>query len=190
MEEYSKQIQRLGKVFLKVFSINLGLNEDCLQNAFGGKDIGACLRANFYPKCPQPDLTLGLSSHSDPGDMTFLLPDKRVSGLQIRKNDQWISVKPIPNAIIVNIGVQLQVLSNSIYKSVEHRVVVHQDEERVSLAYFYNPRNDMLIQPMSELVTSESPALYPPMIFEEYRRFIRTKGPQGKLQVDSLKSTR
>ncbi|KAL9998268.1 putative thebaine 6-O-demethylase [Helianthus debilis subsp. tardiflorus] len=96
MEEYSKEIQRLGK-------------EDCLQNAFGGKDIGACLRANFYPKCPQPDLTLGLSSHSDPGGMTFLLPDKRVSGLQIRKNDQWISVKPIPNAIIVNIGDQLQV---------------------------------------------------------------------------------
>ncbi|KAF5766896.1 putative anthocyanidin synthase [Helianthus annuus] len=190
MEEYSKEILRLGEVLLKVFSINLGLEEDCLQNAFGGKHIGACLRANFYPKCPQPDLTLGLSSHSDPGGMTFLLPDKRVTGLQVRKDDQWITVKPVHNAIILNIGDQLQVLSNAKYKSVEHRVVVNPNEERVSLAYFYNPRNEMLIQPISELVTSESPALYPPMIFEEYRRFIRTKGPQGKLQVESLKSTR
>ncbi|KAI7747630.1 hypothetical protein M8C21_023590 [Ambrosia artemisiifolia] len=188
MEEYSKEILRLGEVLLKVFSRNLGLKEDCLQNAFGGKDAGACLRANYYPKCPQPDLTLGLSSHSDPGGMTFLLPDMRVSGLQIRKDDQWITVKPEPNGIIVNIGDQLQVLSNAIYKSVEHRVVVNPDEERVSLAYFYNPRNDMLIQPVSELVTSNRPALYPPMTFEEYRRFIRTKGPKGKLQVDSLKS--
>lgn len=190
MEEYSNEILRLGAVLLKIFSINLGLKEDYLQNAFGGRDVGACLRANFYPKCPQPDLTLGLSSHSDPGGMTFLLPDKQVCGLQIRKDDQWISVKTTCHAIIVNIGDQLQVLSNTIYKSVEHRVVVNPDKERVSLAYFYNPKSDILIQPISELVTSETPALYPPMTFEEYRHFIRTNGACGKLQVESLKSPR
>ncbi|KAI3757852.1 hypothetical protein L6452_05395 [Arctium lappa] len=190
MEEYSNEILRLGAVLLKIFSINLGLKEDHLHNAFGGRDVGACLRANFYPKCPQPDLTLGLSSHSDPGGMTFLLPDEQVCGLQIRKNNQWITVKPTHHAIIVNIGDQLQVLSNTIYKSVEHRVIVNPDKERVSLAYFYNPKNNLLIQPISELVTSETPALYPPMTFDEYRRFIRTKGPHGKLQVESLKSPR
>lgn len=109
MEEYTKEILRLGTILLNVFSLNLGLKEDCLQSAFGGKEVGACLRANFYPKCPQPDLTLGLSSHSDPGGMAFLLPDEQVSGLQIRKDDQWVTVKPAPNAIIVNIGDQLQV---------------------------------------------------------------------------------
>ncbi|XP_024969019.1 probable 2-oxoglutarate-dependent dioxygenase At5g05600 [Cynara cardunculus var. scolymus] len=190
MEEYSSEILRLGAVLLKIFSINLGLEEDYLQNAFGGRDIEACLRANFYPKCPQPDLTLGLSSHSDPGGMTFLLPDKQVCGLQIRKNDQWITVKPTRHAIIINIGDQLQVLSNAIYKSVEHRVVVNPDKERVSLAYFYNPKNDLLIQPIPELVTSKTPALYPSMTFDEYRRFIRTRGPHGKVQVDSLKPPR
>lgn len=90
-------------------SANLGLEEDYLQNAFGGEDIGACLRVNFYPKCPQPDLTLGLSSHSDPGGMTFLLPDHDVAGLQVRKNENWLTVKPIPNAFIVNVGDQIQV---------------------------------------------------------------------------------
>ncbi|XP_071711966.1 jasmonate-induced oxygenase 2-like [Rutidosis leptorrhynchoides] len=190
MEEYTKEILRLGAVLLEVLSINLGLKEDSLQNAFGGKEAGACLRANFYPKCPQPELTLGLSSHSDPGGMAFLLPDEQVAGLQIRKDDQWATVKPAHNAIIVNIGDQLQVLSNSIYKSVEHRVVVNPNKERVSLAYFYNPKNDLLIQPISELVTTKTPSLYLPMTFEEYRRYIRTKGPQGKFQVESLKSPR
>jgi hypothetical protein len=28
---------------MKVLSINLGLKEDYLQNAFGGEDIGACI---------------------------------------------------------------------------------------------------------------------------------------------------
>ncbi|PWA83561.1 isopenicillin N synthase [Artemisia annua] len=189
-EEYSNEIVRLGKVLLKVFSINLGLQEDYLQDAFGGDDIGACLRVNFYPKCPQPDLTLGLSSHSDPGGMTFLLPDEHVSGLQVRKGGEWITVKPARHAIIVNIGDQIQVLTNAIYKSVEHRVVVNPDKERVSLAYFINPKSDILIKPATELVTSNAPALYPPMTFDEYRLFIRTKGPQGKSQVESLKSSR
>ncbi|XP_076883037.1 jasmonate-induced oxygenase 2-like isoform X2 [Bidens hawaiensis] len=188
VEEYSKEIVRLGKDLLEAFSINLGYKEDYLQNKFGGDDIGACLRVNFYPKCPQPDLTLGLSSHSDPGGITFLLPDENVSGLQVRRDDQWITVKPAHHAIIVNIGDQLQVISNAIYKSVEHRVIANPDKERVSLAYFYNPRSDLLIHPAPELVTPETPALYPAMTFDEYRLFIRTRGPQGKSQVESLKS--
>nr|XP_043639535.1 jasmonate-induced oxygenase 2-like [Erigeron canadensis] len=189
-EDYSKEIVRLGKVLLKVFSTNLGLQENYLQDAFGGDDIGACLRVNFYPKCPQPDLTLGLSSHSDPGGMTFLLPDEDVSGLQVRKAGEWITVKPARHAIVVNIGDQIQVLTNATYKSVEHRVIVNPDKERVSLAYFFNPKSDLLIKPATELVTLTTPALYQPMTFDEYRLFIRTKGPQGKSQVESLKSPR
>lgn len=95
---------------MRVFSKNLGLEEDHLIKAFGGDDnVGACLRVNFYPKCPQPDLTLGLSSHSDPGGMTILLPDENVAGLQVRRGDCWLTVKPIPNAFIINIGDQIQV---------------------------------------------------------------------------------
>ncbi|KAL3834836.1 hypothetical protein ACJIZ3_009572 [Penstemon smallii] len=189
--EYSEQVVRLGGVLLKILSINLGLKEDFLQNAFGGNDVGACLRVNFYPKCPQPDLTLGLSPHSDPGGMTFLLPDQHVPGLQVRRGDGWITVKPAPHAFIVNIGDQIQVLSNAIYRSVEHRVIVNSAKERVSLAYFYNPKSDLLIQPAKELVTPDKPALYRPMTFDEYRLYIRTKGPKGKSQLgESINSPR
>lgn len=103
---------------MKIFSINLGLEEDQLEKAFGGEnnDNGACLRVNFYPKCPQPDLTLGLSSHSDPGGITLLLPDETVPGLQVRRGNNWITVKPIPNSFIVNVGDQIQVHSVSFTK--------------------------------------------------------------------------
>ncbi|MCL7033238.1 hypothetical protein MKW94_023682 [Papaver nudicaule] len=190
--EYCKQLVKLSKKIMKILSITLGLEEDYLQNAFeGGEEFGACMRVNFYPKCPQPDLTLGLSSHSDPGGMTLLLPDDDVVGLQVRKDgDAWITVKSAPNSIIVNMGDQIQVLTNAIYKSVEHRVAVNSMKERISLAFFYNPRGDLVIQPAKELVTLERPALYSPMTFNEYRRFIRTMGTRGKDQLESLKSPR
>lgn len=190
VEEYLEEVVKLGQRLMKVFSSNLGLEEDYLQKAFGGEENGACLRVNFYPKCPQPDLTLGLSSHSDPGGLTILLPDHDVPGLQVRRGDKWITVKPAQHAFIVNIGDQIQVLSNATYKSVEHRVIVNPNIERVSLAFFYNPRGELLIEPAKELVSSENPAMYPAMTFNEYRLYIRLKGPQGKSQVESLKSPR
>lgn len=108
--EYGEEVVKLGGRILKMMSINLGLKEDFLLNAFGGEsEVGACLRVNFYPKCPQPDLTFGLSPHSDPGGMTILLSDDFVSGLQVRRGDEWVIVKPVPNAFVINIGDQIQV---------------------------------------------------------------------------------
>ncbi|KAI3994271.1 hypothetical protein MKX01_012528 [Papaver californicum] len=192
--EYCKQLVKLSKKIMKILSITLGLQEDYLQNAFVGgeeEEFGACMRVNFYPKCPQPDLALGLSSHSDPGGMTLLLPNDDVVGLQVRKDDDsWITVESAPNSLIINIGDQIQVLTNAIYKSVEHRVTVNSMNERLSLAFFYNPRGDLVIQPAKQLVTPERPALYSPMTFNEYRRFIRTMGTRGKFQLESMKSPR
>ncbi|KAF5750823.1 leucoanthocyanidin dioxygenase-like [Tripterygium wilfordii] len=189
--DYGNEVVKLCGRLMKILSLNLGLGEDQLQSAIGGENIGACMRANFYPKCPQPDLTLGLSSHSDPGGMTILLPDENIAGLQVRRvDDSWVTVKTVPNAFIVNIGDQIQVLSNAIYKSVEHRVIVNSNKERVSLAFFYNPRSDIPMEPMKNFVTEDRPALYPPMTYDQYRLYIRLKGPCGKKQVESLKSSR
>ncbi|XP_045800816.1 jasmonate-induced oxygenase 2-like [Trifolium pratense] len=187
-DEYGKELVKLSGRLMKILSLNLGLEEKILENAFGGEEIGACMRVNFYPKCPRPELTLGLSSHSDPGGMTMLLPDDQVAGLQVRKFDNWITVNPVRHGFIVNIGDQIQVLSNAKYKSVEHRVIVNSDQERLSLAFFYNPKSDIPIEPLKQLVTPEKPALYPAMTFDEYRLFIRMRGPCGKSQVESMKS--
>ncbi|KAM7258927.1 hypothetical protein ACFE04_014668 [Oxalis oulophora] len=186
--KYGEEVITFCETLMKVMSINLGLKEDHLQNAFGGEKVGACLRANYYPKCPQPHLTLGLSPHSDPGGITILFPDDNVAGLQVRRDNNWVTIKPVPNAIIVNLGDQMQVLSNAIYKSVEHRVIANSVEDRLSLALFYNPRSDILIEPLKELVTEDRSALYQPMTFDEYRLYIRTKGACGKTQLESLKA--
>ncbi|KAL5228250.1 hypothetical protein ABZP36_016515 [Zizania latifolia] len=187
-EEYGGEMVRLCERLMSVLSVSLGLDETRFRAAFGGGGYGACLRASYYPRCPQPDLTLGLSAHSDNGALTVLLDDDRVRGLQVRRRDgHWVTVHALPNAFIVNVGDQIQILSNAMYKSVEHRVIVNAENERISLAFFYNPRGDVPISPAPELVTPERPSLYPPMTFDEYRVYVRKNGPKGKAQLEALK---
>ncbi|PAN50175.1 hypothetical protein PAHAL_9G503700 [Panicum hallii] len=190
-EEYGEEVVQLCRRVMRLLSTGLGLEAGRLQAAFGGEGgEGACMRVNFYPRCPQPELTLGVAAHSDPGGMTMLLVDDHVRGLQVRSpgDGKWITVDPVPDAFIVNIGDQIQVLSNAAYKSVEHRVSVSAAEDRLSMAFFYNPRSDLPIAPMPELVAPGRPALYPEMTFDEYRVFIRQRGLAGKAQLQSLQA--
>lgn len=189
-EEYSREVAALCGRLLAAMSLGLGAGESRLQEAFGGAEAaGVCVRANYYPRCPQPDLTLGLSSHSDPGGMTVLLADERVSGLQVRRGGAWVAVDPVPGALIVNVGDQIQVLTNAAYRSVEHRVAASAAGDRLSLALFYNPRGDLPLAPLPEVVSPDRPPRYGAMTFDEYRLYIRRNGPRGKAQVDALLNT-
>jgi len=62
------------------------------------------IRVNYYPPCPKPERVIGLKSHSDINGLTILLQISDIEGLQIKKDGQWIPVKPLPNAFIINIG--------------------------------------------------------------------------------------
>lgn len=75
------------------------------------------LVTNFYPPCPEPDLTLGMHPHSDYGFLTLLLQDE-VEGLQIQYQDKWLTVQPIPNAFVVNIGDHLEVIYTIYFKNI------------------------------------------------------------------------
>lgn len=72
------------------------------------------MAVNFYPKCPEPELTFGLPAHTDPNALTILLMDQQVAGLQVLKEGRWIAVNPQPNALVINIGDQLQVMHISV----------------------------------------------------------------------------
>jgi isopenicillin N synthase-like dioxygenase len=96
----------LAQRLLSLISESLGLKPTYIQEVIGEPYQNISL--NFYPPCPQPDLTLGLQSHSDLGAITLLLQDE-VGGLQVRVDGDWIPVQPIPCALVVNLADQIEV---------------------------------------------------------------------------------
>lgn len=108
VEVYSREIRKLSQSLLKHMSSSLGLKGDILNEMFGV--AVQAIRMNYYPPCSRPDLVLGLSPHSDGSALTFLQERKGSSvGLQILKNNEWVSVQPIPNALVINIGDTIEV---------------------------------------------------------------------------------
>ena len=67
-------------------------------------------------------------------------------------------------------------------------MIVNSSNDRGSLALFYNPRGDIVIEPIKQLIMEDEPKQYQAMTFSEYRKFIRVEGLHGKSQVESLKS--
>ncbi|KAL6549415.1 Aconitate hydratase mitochondrial [Orobanche hederae] len=96
----------------------------------------------------------------------------KVSGLQLLKYGEWIDVPPMRHSIVINIGDQLEVITNGKYKSVIHRVIAQTDgTDRMSLASFYNPGSEAVIYPAPALVEkAENNEHYPKFVFEDYMK--------------------
>ncbi|CAI9106052.1 OLC1v1005109C1 [Oldenlandia corymbosa var. corymbosa] len=141
-----------------------------------------------YPKCPNPDLAAGVGRHSDISSITILLQDD-VGGLYVRGTgpDQWIHVTPVKGALVVNIGDILQIVSNDRYKSIEHRVIVDERRDRVSVPIFVNPADDVLIGPFPEVLQNGEKPIYKQFLFPEYFNFFFSKGPEGKNTMEYVK---
>ncbi|XP_009400200.2 flavanone 3-dioxygenase 2 [Musa acuminata AAA Group] len=163
---YSREVRRLGFRLLRAISLSLELEEGYMAKVLGEQEQH--MAVNYYPKCPEPELTYGLQAHTDPNALTVLLQDPNVAGLQVLKDGKWIAVNPQPDALVINIGDQLQALSNGRYRSVWHRAVVNSERERISVASFLCPSSSVVISPPEKLVGDRARPVYRTYTYDEY----------------------
>ncbi|XP_050204164.1 2-oxoglutarate-dependent dioxygenase 11-like [Mercurialis annua] len=157
--EYTTKLQLITKVVLKAMAMSLNLDNRCFLDKYGDKAT-LRLRFNLFPPCSRHNQVLGLKPHSDASAITIVLQDKEVEGLQILKDDQWFQVPVVPEALLINIGDQIEIMSNGSFKSPIHRVVINPEKERFSLAVFCLPDPDTDIEPVDGSVNDARPRLY------------------------------
>ncbi|GLT63697.1 hypothetical protein SLA2020_362410 [Shorea laevis] len=190
-EEYARGVERLAFRLLELISLSLGLPADRLNGYF--KEQTSFLRFNYYPPCPYPELALGVGPHKDGGALTVLSQDD-VGGLQVKSKDgEWIPVKPLPDALIINLGNNMQVWTNDAYLSVDHRVVVNTKRERFSIPFFFFPGHHAMIKPLEELVNEQNPANYAEFnwgkFFVARNRSDYSKQDVENIQIDHFKNS-
>ncbi|CAJ1951611.1 unnamed protein product [Sphenostylis stenocarpa] len=154
MDQYIDQLINLAEKLSELMSENLGLEKNYIKEAFSGTNGPAMgTKVAKYPQCPHPEMVRGLREHTDAGGIILLLQDDQVPGLEFFKDGKWVEIPPSKNnAIFVNTGDQVEVLSNGLYKSVVHRVMPDKNGSRLSIASFYNPVGEAIISPSNKLL--------------------------------------
>ena len=172
IEEFNKEMKKLAERLMQLMFLTLGLNEGDIKwagpvNEF--KDITSVLQLNSYPACPNPNRAMGLAAHTDSSLLTILY-QSRTSGLQVLRPEdrfgpaRWVTVPPIPGALVVNVGDLCHILSNGRFQSVLHRAVVNRTHHRVSAAYICGPPAHVKVSPIAKPM---GPA-YRPVTWREY----------------------
>ncbi|KAL5975050.1 hypothetical protein ACLOJK_031726 [Asimina triloba] len=170
-EEFARQLRGVVSKVLVLLSRALGVEEDRLEKEFGGmEDFMIQMKINYYPKCPRPDLALGVEAHTDVSALSFIMHNM-VPGLQVYFDDKWVTAKCIPGALVVHIGDSLEIVSNGKYRSILHRGLVNKEKVRISWAVFCEPpKEKVVLKPLPELVSETDPPRFAPRTFAEHVR--------------------
>lgn len=167
MVEFFNSASAVAVDLMRAFAVSMNLKEDAfLKTARNPVSRGASV---YYP--PQPaDLgeeQFGVAPHTDYGCLTLVWQDE-VGGLEVRNaNGDWVTAHPIENTFVVNVGDLLARWTNQHFKSTPHRVVNRSGKERCSMALFWDPDSDTVIDP-SAVVAPDEKIRYKPTTVAEH----------------------
>lgn len=103
LETYSEGIREVAASLVRFMGMALEI-EACqeIYNAF--REGMYEVRMTVYPPCPEPERVTGITQHADYSGITLLLECGNTPGLQVLKDGKWVTVVPIDDAIVANIG--------------------------------------------------------------------------------------
>ncbi|KAK4591696.1 hypothetical protein RGQ29_016222 [Quercus rubra] len=166
LESYSEDMRNVAVSIVRFITMGLGLEAQKFCDTF--KEGTYEIRMNCYPPCPEPERVIGLNPHADISGITLLLECGDTPGLQVLKDEHWVNVEPVNGAIVVNLGNIMEIISNGNYEAPDHRAVVNNSKQRMSIVTFCYPNPSVDIGPAEKLIKSGSPPVYKTLTNAEY----------------------
>lgn len=167
---------------VRYLALSLGLPEDHFDKDLLLQPYGL-IRLLHYPPTPAiADASYrGAGAHTDFGNLTLLMQDD-VGGLEVWNHaaNEWMKIKPVKDAYVVNLGDAIGRWTNDRYKSTLHRVINagRPDQDRYSVPFFFSGDVDTIIKCLPTCVQEGQAPKYPPIKLEDHykERYATTYG--------------
>jgi isopenicillin N synthase-like dioxygenase len=149
---WMEQIEGLCQSLIQALALGLGLDQNYFTDRMS-PDPYTRLKIAHYPEQPETkepaqELTQGLGLHHDSGLFTLILQDS-TPGLQVEIDGKLQTIEPRNGAYVVNLGEMFQAATNGYLRATKHRVQSPPaGKQRISIAYFMNPRLDAVFEPI------------------------------------------
>jgi len=143
-------MQALALDVVRALALSLGQPEDHFDPTFA-VDPTSHLKVIRYPgrAVDENGESQGVGAHKDYGYLAILLQDG-VGGLQVAGDAGFVDAVPVEDAFVCNIGEMFEVATRGYYRATVHRVVSPPPgEERISVPYFFAPRLDARLAPVT-----------------------------------------
>jgi isopenicillin N synthase-like dioxygenase len=146
--EWMMEMGQLGLTALRALAVGLGQPINIYDSGFV-PESDVHIKVIRYPGQPEGSTSVqGVGSHHDSGLLTFILQDSE--GLQVLIDDEFVDAKPVAGAYVMNLGEMLQRATNGYLRATKHQVISPpQSAQRVSFAFFFNPRFEATFEPLT-----------------------------------------
>lgn len=142
INSWMTQMHPVGLALMRALASGLGKQADFFDSRMD-PDPYTRVKIIRYPSQPEKGGSgQGLGLHNDSGLITMILQDS-IPGLQVMSHGKLVDVECRPGTFVVNLGEMIQAATNGYLRATAHQVVSPPPgKQRISIAYFINPRLD------------------------------------------------
>jgi isopenicillin N synthase-like dioxygenase len=147
--DWAGLMSQVGAELLSAIAVALGQPEDYFADLFEETPAWMAKLVHYVGGLEGAG-DQGVGLHADYGFVTLLLQDE-VGGLEVLPpgSDTPIPVRPIPGALVVNLGEMLEVATGGYLAATIHRVQAPPPGvDRYSVPFFWSPRLDAVVHPV------------------------------------------
>lgn len=146
MVRYFKTLEAVGEKMLPVLARALGMPPDHFDPFFRNEAHINLRFLHYPPQETDDDEQFGQGPHTDNSFITILARED-TPGLAVRlPSDEWMPPPIIPGTFLVNLGNMMKRWSNDRFLSTPHGVLNDSGRDRYSIAFFYSPNVDSVIE--------------------------------------------
>src|SRR5207249_2332426 len=164
----SRAFHALGAMcarMLPVFAVALDLDPGFFAPFFADEAHANLRFLHYPPQNPDEDNTFGQAPHTDNSFMTALARTDG-PGLAVRlPSGEWFAPPVIPGTFLINLGNIMKRWSNDRFLSTPHGVLNESGTDRYSIAFFYSPNVEAIIECLPTCADATSPARYPRAVY-------------------------